>query len=272
MKRRLQIVLHWLAGRRNGVTLSRLVAWFFEPRCGTKAARVIESAEADERLGMLRVKLAGIERPLFYPVEFSRHSLDLVIAEQFNPEDWHYYEVAETRVRQGDIVLDAGAAEGMFALVVAVGCERVVVVEPLGRFVESLGLTFDGVPNVEIVPMALSDEEGEAIISAKEVHSGIEDSGDGDSVRLTTVDRLFEGRRLDYIKADLEGYDVRMMMGARKTIAEHKPRIAITTYHAKEHADEIEQLLRSLEPRYRVRVKGIEEVNGAPVMLHAWVE
>ena len=62
-----------------------------------------------------------------------------------------------------------------------------------------------------------------------------------------------------------------MLAGAERTIARDCPKIAITTYHRAEHAREIEAFLHRVEPRYRVRTKGIDAGTGSPVMLHAWI-
>ena len=97
--------------------------------------------------------------------------------------------------------------------------------------------------------------------------------GDGIPVQARTVDSLFADRNLPltYIKADLEGAELRMLAGAERTIRLNKPRIAITTYHEAHHADAITAFLRRIDPAYRILTKGIEHRAGAPVMLHAWV-
>lgn len=251
------------------MTLRRVLRSLVEPLCGWKAAAVTEDIR--EEGGLLRIRLRGVTKPLYYPAEFGRHSLNLVIAEQQYPDNWHYYEIEETRVRLGDTVVDCGAAEGLFALKVADRCERVYAVEPLPRFIEVLRVTFSDMDNVEIVPVALSDEEGVAKIQADEVHSYLKADGEGDSVRVTTLDRLFADRPVTYIKADLEGYDLKMLKGARNVIRANKPRIAITTYHSADDAPQMQQYLAEIVPAYRFKIKGVEDQAGAPAMLHAWV-
>jgi len=94
------------------------------------------------------------------------------------------------------------------------------------------------------------------------------------SCQARSIDSLFirQGQRLDYIKADLEGTEVSMLRGAIETIRACAPRIAITTYHRREHAEQIAALLRDIHPDYHVFVKGIMPQDGQPVMLHAWMD
>jgi predicted LPLAT superfamily acyltransferase len=92
-------------------------------------------------------------------------------------------------------------------------------------------------------------------------------------VRIDTVDNLFfkRGIKIDYIKADLEGYEVEMLRGASKTIKSFSPKIAITTYHRYDHADKIVRLLKDINPKYKIKLKGLH-ANGTYVMLHAWTD
>lgn len=265
------IFLHWLSGRKNGVGLTELIAFMSGKTCAPKAkAKILETRE--EGLYTV-VLLKGLSRPLYFPKAFDTVSLYQVIAEAFYRDDWHYYEIEETTVKPGDVVLDAGAAEGLFTLIVSERAERVYAVEPLPMFADSMRKTFHGVENVEIIEAALSDAPGAGVMNENGISSSVSSSGSGVKVAVDTVDDLFfrKGIRISYIKADLEGNELDMLMGAKETIRASAPRIAITTYHRAEHAGLIKGLLLDLNPAYRIRVKGIEERAGSPVMLHAWV-
>ena len=147
-------------------------------------------------------------------------------------------------------------------------------VEPLPRFVETLHRTFDGASNVRIVPCAIDEKPGKARLSSSGIASSIGKANEGTEVEVTTLDELFAESDDDvsYIKADLEGYDVAMLRGATELISRDHPRIAITTYHRAEHAQQIEDLLRRISPKYKIRCKGIFHETGSPVMLHAWAD
>ena len=38
----------------------------------------------------------------------------MMICETFDSRDWHFYQKADTKVDEGEILLDIGAAEGCF--------------------------------------------------------------------------------------------------------------------------------------------------------------
>ncbi len=275
---RLHLLRHWLAGRRNGVGLLDLLTVALDPTLGRKARRYIE--RIDDEPPDWRVTLRGIPRPLFFPTRVGRYMLELLIVEQFHARDWHFYQIEPTRLREGDIVLDCGAAEGLFSLQAEHLCQRAYAAEPLPMWIEAMGKTFAGSNRFELLPYALSDASGELQLSDGVLDSTIVDaprvkvSAAGlITVQARTVDSLFadQGKPLTYLKADLEGAELRMLAGAERTIAANKPRIAITTYHEADHAEKITAFLRSIDPKYRILTKGIEHRAGAPVMLHAWV-
>ncbi|MEK6643462.1 MAG: FkbM family methyltransferase [Planctomycetota bacterium] len=269
---RLRLLHHWLGGRRNGVGFFDLLTVALDPTLGRKARRYIE--RIDEEPPYWYVQLRGIPRPLYFPIAVGKFMLEMLVVEQFHTRDWHFYQIEPTRLRSDDIVLDCGAAEGMFSLQAEHLCKRVYAAEPVSMWIEAMTKTFAGSSKFEILPYALSDANGELRLSMGILDSTIADTDDGIMVQSRTVDSLFaeRGLPLTYIKADIEGAELRMLTGAERTIAANQPRIAITTYHEAGHAAEISAFLRRVVPKYRILTKGIEYRAGAPVMLHAWIE
>ena len=236
---------------------------------GRTTIRRLERVEGD---GYVKVELRGIDRPLYWPASLPIGQLCAIALELSLPVHWHYYEVPETRVLPQDVVLDCGAAEGLFTLRVIERCREAVLVEPLPLFLDCLRRTFEGEPRVRIVAAALADRCGTASLEENGPSSHLVNGGGGPTVEVLTVDELCT--RLDlaptYLKADLEGFEPGMIAGARETIRRHRPRIAVTTYDRREIASEIVSLLRSFDPSYRIRTRGKAPGTGAPFLLHAW--
>jgi len=224
----------------------------------------------DEEEGQWTVKLRGFDRPIYWPKDWSLDTLGMLVSEQFDPDDWHYYQIAETRLEPDDVALDCGAAEGLFTLLAARDCRKVHAFEPLPLFCANLRRSFAGLANVAIVPVLLSNRVGETALAAQGIVSAEARDG-GVSCRVETLDNLFPdgGERVTYLKADVEGAEMELLEGARRLIARDQPKIAITTYHRRDHAEQIAAFLRELNPRYRIKTKGVCE-NACPVMLHAW--
>jgi FkbM family methyltransferase len=222
----------------------------------------------------LVIDLKGAERPLFWPKSLPLSDLRMVITEGCYPDDWHYYEVPETRVRIGDTVLDCGAAEGLFSLLALTRAARIFAFEPSPLFVASLERTFDG-SSVTVVPCALGAVAGQARLEIGSLTSRLGGGDQGIDVSVTTIDQWVaeQGARVDLIKGDLEGSEMDVLKGAERTLAEFRPRIAITCYHPGNDWREMLRFCRSIVPSYHHRVKGIsglEPGHARPVMLHLW--
>jgi FkbM family methyltransferase len=271
-KFRTGILFHWLKGRRNNVGFAELIRFLFKRAYYQRASDMVK--EVDNQGPLKRVMIGDYKEPLYYPGNFDILPLYQVINETFSPLHWHYYEKEGTVIESDDIVADCGAAEGLFGFVAAHKCRKVYLIEPLPDFVTSLKKTFQKFRNVTICPFGLSSREEKGYLSDNDISSAITGQSGGIPVKMTTLDKLFHdrGRPVTYIKADLEGFELKMLEGGLKTIKKYKPKIAITTYHVADHASHITALLKKIEPRYNIRTKGIENRFGAPVMLHAWVD
>jgi hypothetical protein len=101
----------------------------FAPTCTVFGGRRIERVEpAADNTNAVWIK--GLQRPLYLPAEFDLQFLHRVLAEETYSWNWHYYQVRQTRVERGDVVLDCGAAEGFFSLkAIEQGAGRVICIE-----------------------------------------------------------------------------------------------------------------------------------------------
>ncbi len=267
---RFKVVKRYLS-HRNNVSFGELMEYFFAPSYKSIArghiSRIEESGDYDQ------IYFKGFQRPLYYPKGLKEHSLHQVIVESFNKKNWHYYEIPQTTVTVNDIVVDCGSAEGLFAFLVQNRCKKIYLIEPLSKFVSGLRKTFEHAENVEIFPLAVSDKEYSTGISNNDISSALTDNGGGESVEVTTLDKIFfeKGLPVSYLKLDLEGYDYKALIGGKELIRKYKPKIAVTTYHEKRHEEEIRKYLLSIVPEYIILSKGIYQETGSPVMLHAWI-
>ena len=127
--KRIKIFYFYLINRNRYANIWQLLKVFFGKSQKKKALKIIEKIEIE---GIYRkIFLKSITNPLYYPVELDLISLEQVIVESFYEDNWHHYQIPETKVHHNDIVLDCGAAEGLFTLMIADKCDMIYILSYL---------------------------------------------------------------------------------------------------------------------------------------------
>lgn len=267
--KRLKIFLYWLLGRNSNVGFFEVVGFVFTMPFHILGKRKEESLTKEG--SYYKGKFDGFSKPIYWPEKFPVDTLYQVSAELLY-KNWWNYEIPGTAVKPNDVVLDCGAAEGALALQLCDRCQKVYAIEPHPLFVSAMQKTFEGIRNIEIIPKAVGEAKGTLMLSNEGIMSSL-GSTNGISVEVDTIDNLFlkQNIKVDYIKADLEGYEVTMLKGAEQTIRKWKPKLAITTYHAKDDYKNTYEFLKKICPEYNIKGIGITDQFGTPIMLHAWV-
>lgn len=271
MNRRLSILHYWLQGKRHDVDFMGLARFLVKPANTAIARKFIRQIR--EVGDYLEVTLTDIPDLLYWPRQLPLADLHQVVAETFDPSDWHCYQYEKTPVLAGDTVVDAGCAEGLFALAVARRCRRLFLIEPNPAFIESLQRTFSNfLPGtVEIMPFALGQDAHRARLDNQSIGSRINENGE-QIVEVRPLDDLLNDCPVvSFIKIDVEGFEQQVLAGARRTIKRHRPRMAIACYHEDNDYQEMIRLVKSLDSTYQFHVKGLTQYAGRPVMIHFWV-
>ena len=145
------------------------------------------------------------------------------------------------------VVVDAGAHAGQFTkLFAGLAPEgRVYAFEPgsYARYILATAVRWRRLGNVTVVPAGLGEAAGSAELSLPLkasgslgfglAHLGAEEGGrpaHRERVTITTLDGFVAETglaRLDFIKADLEGWEVRLLLGARASLARLRPVVLV---------------------------------------------
>lgn len=172
-------------------------------------------------------------------------------------------------VKESDVVVDAGGFVGDTAVYFAQRCGRsgkVYSFEPIPRIVEIArqNIALNGLEDVvEVVPAALSDTCGKFEFMDLASGSRVTDTNQPQSpgsvpvveVASLTLDAFLERNnipRVDFIKSDLEGWDMAFLRGAEQTIRASTPACGLTLYHKPEDILEIPQFIQRMDPKYKL--------------------
>jgi len=141
--------------------------------------------------------------------------------------DCHYF--IRKLIRKGDVVIDIGANLGYYSRLFAklVGSEgKVLSVEPVSLFRKILNINTSGFKNTTIIPYALGEEDNKPIVmgipkSNKYLRHGLTrvlDTNENEPFEYTFAEKMFTPatlfgnlERCDYIKCDVEGYEIHII-------------------------------------------------------------
>lgn len=154
-------------------------------------------------------------------------------------------------IRKGDVVIDAGAWAGDFSALAANAFGAVCYAfEPEPGNFKILKRTSELNTNGKIIPVpfGLGSENGHAKMSLHDVDSGSNIvSEDGDvEVRITTLDDYVKKNKIEkinFIKADIEGFEREMLKGAQDTMRRFRPKLSLCTYHLPDDPVVLKQLI-----------------------------
>jgi FkbM family methyltransferase len=146
----------------------------------------------------------------------------------------HCIEAMREHVKPGDTILDVGANIGLFTIegAKAIGPSgSLIAIEAAPSHANSVreSARLNRMANVEVVSVAVGDSNGEATLTLpRDTNFGMFTLGkvDGDEsfrVPVRCIDEIVAGRKIDFIKMDIEGSEYRALVGAEKTLKSLPP-------------------------------------------------
>jgi FkbM family methyltransferase len=142
-------------------------------------------------------------------------------------------------IQQGDVVIDVGAAYGSYTLPALVAGATVVAMEPdkfvfydlctnvnLNRlFTQSILLNYGASDNPEVMPLTYFPGS-----NSTTDYNHTRQSSNILAVAIDTLVERFPLPKVDWLKIDVEGHELHVLNGAKKTLEKFHPRILIE-YH-----------------------------------------
>lgn len=90
---------------------------------------------------------------------------------------------------------------------------------------------------------------------------------------IISIDEYVEKNNLSVglIKMDIEGYELKALEGAKKTIKKFKPILLIGIYHNPEELFNTKQYIQDILPNYEFKIKHLADIRPlAEIHLIAW--
>jgi FkbM family methyltransferase len=174
------------------------------------------------------------------------------------------YKHPLVHIEPGDFIIDAGALFGDTSLWFSYQCGNaghIYSFECNPEFIKYCLYNFELNPNyssnISFHEFALWDESDKKVLflengAGSKIVENTE-SAQSNYVLTITIDDFMartNNKKIDFIKMDIEGAEVNALLGAKKTIQTHKPKLAISLYHRDSDFVDIPKMIDSFGVNY----------------------
>ena len=167
-----------------------------------------------------------------------------------------YFDVFEQV--ENEVFIDAGAYDGdtteTFIDWTNRNYEQIYVFEPMPVMANKIKKKFEYRKDIQIFENAVWNKNEKLHFNENGAGSQTKENGKV-SVEGKSIDSVTNGRRVTFIKMDIEGSELKALEGAKETIVKHAPRLAVCIYHKPWDVIEIAEYLLHLVPEYRFRIR-----------------
>lgn len=225
-------------------------------------------------------------RKIYYELTKARVTGEEITGDIIQPEQYFCLEPFKQKNKE-EIFVDCGAYDGDSI------CEyikkkngvfkKIIAFEPDKKNFEKLKKTVErqcrewniGKDRFELYPYAIGEKnsvvkfehyENNDGISSKIVEMSSKEEAD---CNVISVDEFIEDS-YDFLKADIESFEYKMLLGAEKSIKANKPLLAICIYHNAVDFYQIPLLLKEMVPDYNITIRHHRE-DTSETIVYAWV-
>lgn len=163
---------------------------------------------------------------------------------------------------KNEIFIDAGAYDGrtsmQFIEWAKYGYKKIYAMEPdfLMKHILQGMIELNRLKNIEIVPCGAYSHSGEMCFEEipESGSSRINEKGNI-SIEVISIDEMLKGSQATYIKMDIEGAERAALAGAKNTIEQYRPKMAICIYHKSDDLWQIPYSIIEKYPWYKLYIR-----------------
>lgn len=122
--------------------------------------------------------------------------------------------------------------------------------------------------NIEVISKGVYDKDCELFFDETGTMGSAINENSTFKIEATSIDEAVSGRKVTFIKMDIEGAELKALQGAEETIRRYRPKLAVCVYHKAEDLITIPQYIKNLDPTYRLYLRSYWE-SGFDTILYA---
>lgn len=132
--------------------------------------------------------------------------------------------------------------------------------------------------NIKLLPYGVSDQSSEGVVQGYAANNGLgskistENTTGGTNIKIVAIDDIIDDtidEHIGFLKADIESYEYKMLLGAEKTIKKHNPCLAICIYHNAVDFYSVPLLVHQMMPYAKLAIRHHSN-SLSETVLYAW--
>lgn len=190
------------------------------------------------------------------------HSFDSGDIEVIRCKNAMYFDSDFYRPQKGEVVVDGGGFTGDTFLEyreINPDYGKYYIFEPDPENFKVLSENLNGYEAIEAINKGLGEKDDKLVFY---IRAGATTSDKGDLVcdekmvlPVTSIDKVVNGGRVDFIKLDVEGSEREALLGSVETIRKYSPNLAVCVYHKPMDIVELPLLLHELCPEGELYIR-----------------
>lgn len=203
-----------------------------------------------------------------------RLTFDPAILDPFVDVPNHYQPPGMFELGDDEVYVDAGTFDGdsigWFIERTGGRFSRVVGFEPDPKNFALVEKNFRDEPRVQVINKGLFSKDTVLRFSDDASESSIFVADGRIQVPVTSLDKVMDGARADFIKMNIEGCEIDALWGALHTIRRWQPRLALSVYHHPNDLWRIPEMVRFLLPDHDLHLRQHQDGITETVLYACW--
>lgn len=174
-----------------------------------------------------------------------------------------YFDCPMMHPMENEVFIDAGSSDGITSVQFAQWClsegrdyKKIYAFEPEPYNYDKCVENERKLHDFNSYNYATWDSEEKLLFDANASNSASVRADGKEMVQGMPIDHIVEdGDKATFIKLDVEGAEYNTLLGARKTIVQNKPRLAVSLYHRRDDVYRIPILLVSMREDYKFYIR-----------------
>lgn len=187
-----------------------------------------------------------------------------LIEEIRDSAEFQYFDSDIIKFDKNEDFLDLGAYIGdtiqVFVKKVHNKYNSITALEPDENTFLKLTNVVSSMKNVNLYKCGIGANDGVAHFQADSFWTSAVSESGNTTIEIRSIDSLLKEKRVSFLKADIEGMEKEMLVGAEKMIKNWKPKMAICIYHRKDDIFKIPLMLKKMNPSYKLYMRHYADI------------